>query len=169
MDSAYGNGDEHPRTVAAKPLPPPRSAGYLPAPAPAGSWMLQRFTTLAMAAWLGVLFCAVIPMHDRGAWSARLDGSAQQTAGGEVLCPLCVLVLPAGERDAPTPPSPADSGSACPICHFNGTLDLPAPGLVLVALSERLDWLAARRDDAHRPAEPAPLRRLAGRAPPAVA
>ena len=133
--------------------------------------MLQRLTTLAMCAWLGVLFCAVIPAHDRGAWSARLDGTAEPAAGGALLCPLCELVLPADERDAPAAPggTPAERGSSCPICHFNGTLNLPAPGLVLVAISERLDWLAAQRDDAHRPAEPAPLRRLAGRAPPAEA
>ena len=130
--------------------------------------MLQRLTTLAMCAYLGVLFCAVIPMHDRGAWSARLDGSAD-AASSAVLCPLCRLVLPAGERNDPASPAPARPGSACPICHFSGTIDLPGPGLVLVTLAERLDWLAAERDDALRPAEPAPLRRLAGRAPPAAA
>ncbi|BAM02881.1 hypothetical protein [Phycisphaera mikurensis] len=132
--------------------------------------MLQRLFTCATCAWLGVLFCAVIPMHDRDAWSARLGGTAAASPGGEVLCPLCVLVLPGGENPGrtPAPGGPAEPGSSCPICHFSGTLDLPAPGLVLIASSERLDWLAAQRDDAHRPAEPAPLRRLAGRAPPAA-
>ena len=135
--------------------------------------MLRRLPTLAMCAWLGVLFCAVVPAHDRGGWSARLDGTAEGSAGGATLCPLCKLVLPGQEPDTPaappTPAPPAPFGSSCPICHFGGTLDLPTPGLVLVELSERLDWLAAQRGDGARPAEPAPPRRLAGRAPPAAA
>lgn len=128
--------------------------------------LLPKTITLGLCAWLLVLFGAVIPMHDRGAWSARLDGAGAQAAGGAILCPLCRLILPKGERDAPASPVPADSNSSCPICHFSGTLDLPTPGLVLANLSERLDWLAAERIDAHRPSDPAPPRRLAGRAPP---
>ena len=131
--------------------------------------MMQRLTTFAMCAWLGVLFCAVIPVHDRAAWSARLDGSVSQASGGEMLCPLCRLVLGEEKKDAPDSPVPAEPGSSCPICHFSGTIDLPTGGMVLVAISERLDWLAAEREDARRPAEPAPLRRLAGRAPPTAA